>query len=139
MKTNWGWKSWGWPTVVVFGFIAMYEWAFHGVILKGMYMETASLWRPEAEMMNMVWIMWAAQLIFAGWMVWLFQKGYEGKGMWEGSRFGLWMAPVFAIMAFSWWAILPIPAALAWAWLIGTAIECIGAGTVLGWAWKPAK
>jgi hypothetical protein len=136
---SWTWKSWWKPLIAVAAWIAIYEWVFHGWMLKDWYMATADLWRTPEEMWNTMWIMGAAWIIFAGWMVWLYPKGYEGNGKWEGARFGLWMGILFSSLVLAWWAILPVPAAMAWAWLVGTLIECIGAGAVLGWTWKPAK
>ncbi len=139
MKQNWNWQSWWKPTLAVATFIGMFEWAFHWVLLKDMYAETASLWRTHAEMLDKTWLMVGALLLFSAWLVWLYPKGYEGKSKWEGARFGLWMGMLFSVMVASWYAILPIPATLAWAWVAGTLIECIGAGAVIGWTWKPAK
>jgi hypothetical protein len=34
----------------VFLFVFVYEWIFHGVILKEIYQQTANLWRPESDM-----------------------------------------------------------------------------------------
>jgi hypothetical protein len=36
--------------VAVFVFVFGFEWVFHGMIMKESYVNTASLWRPEAEM-----------------------------------------------------------------------------------------
>jgi hypothetical protein len=104
-----------------------------------MYAQTAHLWRTHTEMMDMVWLMTGSLLLFSAWMVWLYPKGYEGKSKWEGARFGLWMGILFTAMVAGLYTILPIPAALAWAWAVGILIECIGAGTIIGWTWKPAK
>src|SRR5205807_2458195 len=49
-------KRWLLASVAVFVVIGVLEFLVHGVLLSGLYKQTASVWRPEAEMRQMMWI-----------------------------------------------------------------------------------
>jgi len=110
----------------------------HGLILRECYVATANLWRPEAEMK--MWITWIATAIFSLLFVYIFIKGYEGKGILEGVRYGLWMGLlIYVPMAFGTYSIMPIPCSLALSWLVLGTIEVIILGIVVAWLYKPAE
>lgn len=122
-------------SVAVFVVVYLLEFLIHGKLLHGIYQETASLWRPEAEMMGMMWLMWIGYLIMAPLFVYLFSKGVEeGKGMMgQGVRFGLIIGLfVSGPMSLGWYAILPIPTILAFYWFVAGMVEFIAAGLVTG-------
>ncbi len=116
--------------VAVFVFIFMTDFLIHGCILKGAYHESASLWRPESEGHSyMIWLI-LAQLINAKYLSILFAKGYEGKGVIEGIRFGILVAPLMVATSFVWYAVTPLPMSLMWAWVILGYIQGVGASVV---------
>ena len=121
---------WRFITITVLGFVAIWamDFLFHAIWLKQDYIETASLWRPEAEMLNyMPWMM-AFQFALAAITAFIYTRNHEGKGLWEGVRFG-WMLGLFwAISSSAAWVWLPISAALALKWGIGG----LATGLVLG-------
>lgn len=122
-------------------FIAFFavEFVVHGLCLSGIYQETAALWRPEAEMQKMMWLMWLGYLIFSPVWVCIYSKGYEeGKsGLGQGLRFGALMGLMLApMMALGWYAVLPIPCELAVYWLVAGFIEYLILGAVVGLVWK---
>ena len=45
-------KRWLLASVAVFVVMAVLEFFIHGVLLSDMYRQTASVWRPEAEMLR---------------------------------------------------------------------------------------
>src|SRR2546422_8451465 len=86
-------KRWLLASVAVFVVIGVLEFLVHGVLLSGLYKQTASVWRAEAEMRQMMWIFWAGYLVFAPFFTLIYVKGYEkGKpGLGQGFRFGLYV------------------------------------------------
>ena len=111
----------------------------HGMLLKGMYHQTASIWRPEAQMKHMMWHMWLGYLIFAPVFVCIFDKGYEeGKGnLGQGFRYGFWMGILLSVMqSLILYTILPIPCKLAVYWIAAGIAKYTCLGGVLGLAYK---
>lgn len=120
------------------GFIAVFivmeilEVLVNGVILKSTYMALQSVWRPD--MMSKMWIFHVVYLITSFMFAFIFSKGYEGKGIGEGVRYGFYMGLLLALpMAYGSYAAFPIPYSLALQWFIYGMIEYIIAGMVLAW------
>jgi len=102
------------------------------------------VWRPMADEQKLMWLMWLGYAIFAPFFVMIFDKGYErGKPAHEqGMRFGLLVGLAFAPMqALVWYAVLPIPSTLAFAWLVAGIIEFVVLGLTVGWVygWTGAR
>ena len=94
----------------------------HGVILTPAYQATQSIWRSPADMQGNMWIMWVTGLVSSVLFVFIFVKGYEGRGVKEGLRYGF-LVGVFVSLpaAYNLFAILPIPKQMALQWfLLGT-------------------
>ncbi len=112
---------------LLIGFLAVFVAAFaldylvNNFLMMKEYMETPQLWRPEAEMKYGVIVV--VQLIFALFFTFIFSKGYEGKGIWEGVRYGFFMSLLMNVTgAYMSYATMPIPYLLALKWfLFGTA------------------
>lgn len=114
------------------------DYVIHSVILMKTYEATASVWRPD--MMDKMWIMWITAAIFSLFFVYVFTKGFEGKGVMEGVRYGLWIGLWFSIpMAYNSYATLAIPYKLAFQWWVYGTIQCIILGIVTAWIYKPAE
>ncbi len=124
--------------LVVFVAYTIIEFILHTQILSGAYEATKELWRPEEEMNQMMGIMWIGTLVFSFFFVFLFSKGYEGKGIGEGLRFGFYIGLMFAVpMALATYSCMPVTGGLAAAWLIGGVVENIVAGVLLSLVYKP--
>lgn len=117
--------------LAVFVAWSVLNFVIHGVILKGAYAATASLWRPMAEMK---WgVMYVAILIVAfafaaiyGWLI-------AGKGSGTGLRFGLlWGIGAGVSFGYGSFAVMPIPYSMAFTWFAGTVIEGVLAGWLVG-------
>ncbi len=118
--------------VALLVYIFLSDWVIHGLILKPTYMATASLWRPEVEMQQgFFFVMLAGQALIALAMTLIFSKGYEGRGLLEGVRFGLYFSMVGAANNLIFYAVQPLPCALVGAWIgLGT-VQSVGGGTLL--------
>ncbi|MFQ5823120.1 MAG: hypothetical protein ACE5JB_03595 [bacterium] len=111
----------------------------HWVLLKSAYEATADVWRPQSEMSAYMPILWVTQLAVSFLFVFIYTKGYEGKGLMEGVRYGLWIGLLMSIpMAFSSYATLPIPLSLAIKWFVFGLIEFVILGIVAAAIYKPS-
>jgi len=115
-----------WVAMGLLGFL------IHEVLLKATY-ETESmrhLWRaPEEMKMGLIFI---SNAIVAYFLSLVFSKGYQGKGMSEGVRFGLFMGLIIATpMAYATYATMPITYSLALQWFLYGIVEYVIYGIIL--------
>ena len=102
----------------------------HGLILGATYEANKALWR--ADMNSMMWIYHVLTLVGSFFFTFIFSKGYEGKGVMEGVRYGTYIGIWMSIgMAYGTYAMIPIPYSLALQWFIYGVIQYIIAGVVL--------
>jgi hypothetical protein len=132
-------KRWLMASGAVFVVIWLMEFLIHGVLLSGMYQETASVWRTQEEMMQKMWIMWIGYLVFAPFFALIYMKGYEkGKpGLGQGVRCGLYVGGMLSVLhSFGWYVILPIPLALAFYWFLAILAEFTAMGAAVGLVYR---
>jgi len=128
-------KNWLVSSIGVFIVIFALDFLIHGMLLKGVYEQTASVWRTQEAMKQFCWFMWIWYAVFALVFTLIFSKGYEvGKGgVGQGIRFGFLIGLLFGVPAVCvWFVVLPIPFGLALVWLGADLVECIAAGVVAG-------
>jgi hypothetical protein len=131
-------KRWIIASLVVFVASGLMELLIHGVLLVGAYEATAHLWRPEAEMSQNMWMFWLYGFIWSFILVYIFAKGYEGKGIMEGVRFGLLIGVFFSLpMSLGTYASMPITAGLAIGWFVYGVIEMTIMGVIAALIYKP--
>ena len=118
--------------VVVFVIIAVFGYLIHGMLLTKEYEATAALWRPMNEMMSMMWIFYVTYAFMAFFITLIFSKGYEGKGLMEGVRYGTYIAMIVALPgAYSMYGSMAVPYTLALKWFLGGWVEFILCGVAL--------
>ena len=111
----------------------------HGVILKNIYMQNASIWRPESEIQSLMYLMLIGEAIFAFFYAMIVAAGYDNTkpGLGQGVRFGLLMACMIApFSALVWYVILPIPGELALYWFIADFVAMMVLGVAAGLIYK---
>ncbi len=120
--------------IAVFLGMAVLSFLIHGVFLSSTYQSAAvsMLMRPEAEMMGMMWIYYVVYFIQAFFFTLIFSKGYEGKGIGEGVRYGFYMGLLMATpMAYASYAMYPMPYALAMQWFLYGIAEYVILGIII--------
>jgi uncharacterized membrane protein len=138
MKTDWKKLLIAFVAVYVVGQVLTY--LIHGVWLAPTYQSLASVWRPEAEMQSLMWIMFVTSAFFTFFFCYVFARGYEGKGLAEGVRYGAIIGLFFGISnAYDSYVIYPIPYSLALKWFLSSLAYCIVIGIVAAAVYKPAK
>jgi hypothetical protein len=121
-------------TYQVLGFV------IHTVLLGETYGSLASVWRPEAELMSKMWIMYLTSAVWTVLFCYIFTRGYEGKGSVEGIRYGLLIGLMIGIpYAYESYMIYPITLGLAHAWVVATLVVAVACGLVLALVYKPAE
>jgi hypothetical protein len=120
-----------WAVVAVFLVWSILDFILHGLLLRSIYMATANLWRPM-EQMNTT-LMHLVTLASATCFVLIYGLLVGQKSMMSGIRFGTLFGVATGIsMGFGSYSVMPIPLTLAWAWFLGSWIESIAAGAIVG-------
>ena len=118
----------GW--VAVFVAMEICDFLIHGVILTSAYQATATLWRPD--MQSLMWVYYVIALVGSFFFTFIFSKGYEGKGIAEGARYGLYIGIWMSIgMAYGTYAMIAIPYTMALQWFIYGVIGYVVYGIIL--------
>ncbi|MEK7293497.1 MAG: hypothetical protein AAB049_00850 [Nitrospirota bacterium] len=128
-------------SLAVFVVFFVVDGVVNNVLLDDLYKQTASVWRPESEIQGNMWLMWLGTLILAPLFVLIYTKGYEANkpGLGQGVRFGLIVGVLLsAPQCLVWYAVLPIPAALAVWWFMTGMVESVAAGVAAGLIYRPA-
>ena len=117
----------GWAAV--FLVLSLFEFVIHGVILGSTYEQVKNVFRPD--MMDKMWIINLVRAIVAFFFVLIFSKGYEGTGIMEGVRYGLYAGAMLSVgMAYGSYATYAIPYHLAMQWFLYGLAEYVAAGVV---------
>jgi len=111
----------------------------HQVFLGETYAALSSVWRPEADMMSKMWIMYLTSAAWTVLFCYIFTRGYENKGAMEGGRYGLLMGLLIGIpFSYESYMIYPITLSLAHKWMITSVVVSVICGIVLALVYKPA-
>ena len=126
----------GWIVVVVV--MNIYGYVIHEVGLSETYQSLASVFRPEAEMEGMMWMMMVGGAVSLLLFCYIFTLGYEGKGVMEGVRYGALIGTMVSIpMSVDHYVIYPLTGELAMIWFVSGVIGFIIAGAVFAAIYKP--
>jgi hypothetical protein len=136
MKVDW--------TKLLIAFVAVFvvsqvcNYLIHGQWLSATYQSLASVWRPDMESKR--WIMFVAGAVFAFFFCYVFARGYEGKGIAEGARYGAIIGLFFGVpQAYDSYVIYPIPYSLALKWFVSGLVVTVILGIVAAAVYKPAR
>lgn len=120
-----------WATIVVFITWSILDFLIHGVLLQSTYQATANLWRPEDEMKMP--LMSIVTLIFSICFVSIYTYFIESKSLSTGIKFGLIFGLATGVsMGIGSYCYMPIPLSLALSWFVGSVVEIIIAGIIVG-------
>ena len=123
---------------VVAAFIArsILDFVIHGLLLQSTYMATADLWRPMEEMN--VPLMYLVSLAFTACFVAFYGLMVTKKSFISGIKFGALFGLASGVSGgFGSYCVMPIPLTLALSWFLGTLIEAIAGGALVGAILKP--
>jgi hypothetical protein len=117
--------------IAVFVAWAVIDFLVHAVVLKGLYEATASLWRPMAEMkMGVMYVAsFIASLCFAAVYGFLIRPKSLAVALKYGLIFGVGGG---VAMGYGTYSVMPIPYAMAFGWFVGTVVDAVAGGLLLG-------
>ncbi len=112
----------GFAVVFVLSEIMMF--LIHGVLLASTYEAAKAAFRPD--MQSLMWIYHVLAVVGAFFFTFVFSKGYEGKGIAEGVRYGLYIGIWMGTgMAYGSYSMIDIPYSLALQWFFYSIVECV--------------
>jgi hypothetical protein len=116
--------------IVVLVLMEIASFIVEGLILGPTYESLKNLWRPD--MQSKMWIFHLVMIFQAFFFSFIFSKGYEGKGIAEGVRYGLYIGIWMSVgAAYATYAMIAIPYSLALQWFIYGVIEYVIFGIAL--------
>jgi hypothetical protein len=117
--------------VAVFIAWSVLDFLIHGLLLQSIYAATSNLWRPMDEMNRPV--MTLVRLVVVACFVTIYGQLIEKKSLASGIRYGaIFGLATSTSMGFGSYSYMPIPLTLACGWFIGSWIEAIVAGAIVG-------
>src|SRR5947208_901695 len=124
--------------LAVFVVVFFYDWGFHGYILRDAYIQSASLWRPETEMMRYFGWLVLGQFLLSVMFCLIYANRYtEPGGVGPGIGYGLMAALLLSAPTLITYAVQPMPLNIIGAWFIGETIKLMIAGAILGAIYRP--
>ena len=125
--------------IAAYVFIFFWGWLLNGVVLKDVYAETPTLWRPQSEMMALFhWIIIGqALIVFA--FVMIYVSGFAGGGVVAAIRLGILLEIAAIGMRMGFYAVQPVPGKLIVYGSISGLIEMVIVGAIVGAIYKPGS
>jgi len=126
--------------ILVFVAVVITELIIHAVILKGLYDSLGGNYgfRDRSQMTSYTWVMIIIGLVYSFFFVFIFAKGYEGKGIIEGIRYGIIIGFFWVfVSSFNTFSLFRMPYSLTWYWIIFGFIQTIIYGIITALVYKP--
>lgn len=125
--------------VVAFVTVFASDFLIHQVWLSGTYKATASLWRPEADMMAKMPLMFLCQFLVAAAFTMIFaacvaEKRCISCTMKYAASMGVFSAAGQLMM----YVVQPLPFGLAMKWVLAAIVQALVLGFVIHKVYKPA-
>ena len=124
--------------VAVFVGVWLTDFLIHGVWLQSTYKETASLWRPEAEMQSHMGWLFLGQFVLSVVFVVIWSKGFPATASLCGSAwYGTFMGLAKQANTLVTYAVQPLPANLAVKWFVSGLVQGALMGLLLYFVARP--
>lgn len=122
-------------TVVVFFAWEILDYVIHVIILASSYAETANLWRSAEEMK--LGLMYIVVLVSAFVFVSIYDRFVTNRNLQNAIKFGTWFGVGAGIsMGYGSYAVMPLTYNIALIWFLGTVVEAVIAGVIVGYLVK---
>lgn len=113
--------------IVAFVVLEILSYIVNGLILMSQYEALKDVWRQDMD--SKMYIFHLTNLVFAFMFAFIFSKGYEGKGIGEGVRYGFYIGVMVWIpAAYNTYASFALPYGLIWKWWVLGIIQTVIAG-----------
>ena len=115
--------------VAAFVFVFLFEFLVHGFLMKGMYEETMSVWRPQEESNMMVMLL--SQFLFAMAVAFFYPIVGPDKECKKAVPFGFGLGLVMAMPQIATYSYLPISISISLAWAAASFVKAFGSAFVV--------
>ncbi len=124
---------------VAFATVWATDFLVHGLWLADTYKATASLWRPEAEMMtHMPWML-LTQFLAAAAFTMIFAACVAEKRCLSCSiKYAISMGVFAGAGQLAMYVVQPLPGSLVAKWFVAAIVQCVVLGIVVHKVYKPA-
>ena len=121
-------------TVVGFIGVVFFEMLWHGMLMKGMYDATSSLWRPQEQFyMN---FMFGGQFLFALAMAFVYSRLGNHLTCKHGLEFGFYIGLISAMPDLGAYSYLPIPLSICLMWMLASMLKSLIVGVAVAKVYK---
>jgi hypothetical protein len=130
------WKRFFWASLAVLVVRKPLDYLIDTFILTREWEKTGLL-RPDVP--ATVPLMFAVGVLASFVFTYIFVKGYEGKGLWEGVRFGI-VISLFSTVptGLGAWMIFPVPVPLVVMWIVNGLLLNLVSGIIAAAVYRPA-
>lgn len=133
-------KSFAITVVVLYVLAQALGYLMHEVWLTPAYEAAAAVFRPKAEMDQMMWMFFVTSAVWVLVFTYIFVRGREGKGIMEGVRYGALMGLFYNLtVSYDSYVVYPIPYSLALKWFLGGFAISLILGVVASLVYKPSS
>lgn len=123
--------------IVAFVFIFFFGYVWHGMLMKSAYMETASLWRAEADFNSHFWILILGHAVIAFAFTGLYVSKVGLNSVAVGLGYGIVIGILCAGGDLIRFAVEPLTAKILCMWVVGGLLQFGIAGALVGAIYKP--
>ncbi|HZD54347.1 MAG TPA: hypothetical protein VE175_14960 [Woeseiaceae bacterium] len=125
--------------VVIYVVMQILGYLTHNVLLAKHYALLVDVFRPRAEMREMIWMLYVSSAIYLYLFCQLFAVASRGKGVTEGVRFGLLLGLFLSVPAsINSYVVYPITPAIAAIWFMTGVISFMIAGAIFAAIYRPS-
>ena len=122
--------------LVFFIVFQLIDFVTHSIILKDTYESLQHLWRTD--MSNYMWVYYVSSVILSFLFVYIFTRGYQGRGWLEGLRYGILIGLLMqGVGMLNQFFVYPVPAGLVAQWFIYGMINYMICGIFVALIYKP--
>ena len=123
--------------IVAFAFIFCFGFVWHGILMKSAYMETASLWRAEADFHSHFWILVLGHAVIAFAFTGLYVSKVGLQSAATGFGYGIVIGILCVGVELIRFAVEPLTAKILSMWIPGDLLQFAIAGALVGAIYKP--
>ncbi len=126
--------------IVVYIVMSLTNSVIRNVLLKDTYMQLVQTGLMRGEEAGTMWIYFVTALVVSFFFTLIFSKGYNGSGVGEGVRYGLYVGLLMATpFAYDSYASYPLPYHLVLQWFLYTTIMYVILGVIVAAVFGKSK
>ena len=122
-------KRFVFATVGAFAFVFVYEFLVHGILMMGLYEQTAAVWRPQEES-NMA-VMFLSQFLFGAALAFFYPIVGPDSECKKALPFGIGLGLVMAMPQIGTYCYLPIPITISLLWAFIAFVKALGGSVIV--------